>query len=137
MTKRRSKNFSHFLLNSSLSPLTKGKIFDIMLRYLKVWCSSQVVRPRSATPLSAGSNPACTSNKKGTFVYQKFLFLFIQTAGLAYHRHTKCGVYHQGRLTALVSHHAPACIYLRLDDIQCSALMICRNKLWMIYKAMP
>ena len=26
-----------------------------------VWCDSQVVRPRSATPLSAGSNPARTS----------------------------------------------------------------------------
>ena len=34
-----------------------------------------------------------------------------------------------------VSHHAPACISLRLDDIQCSALMIYRNKLRMIYKA--
>ena len=29
----------------------------------------------------------------------------------------------------LVSHHAPACISLRLDDIQRSALMIYRNKL--------
>ena len=41
-------------------------------------------------------------------------------------------VYHQGWLAALVSHHVPACISLRLDDIpqqiaddiQCSALMI-------------
>ena len=32
-------------------------------------------------------------------------------------------------------HHALACIPLRLDDIQCSALMIYRNRLWMIYKA--
>ena len=39
--------------------------------------------------------------------------------------------YHQPFGT--VSHHAPACIYLRLDDIQCSALMIYRNKLRMIY----
>ena len=34
-----------------------------------------------------------------------------------------------------VSHHAPACIYLRLDDIQIFGLMIYRNKLRMIYKA--
>ena len=34
-----------------------------------------------------------------------------------------------------VSHHAPACIYLRLDDIQPYGLMIYRNKLRMIYKA--
>ena len=30
-----------------------------------MWYSSQVVRPRSATPLSAGSNPACTSKENG------------------------------------------------------------------------
>ena len=42
---------------------------------------------------------------------------FIQAAGLAYHRRTKCGAYHQGRQADLVSHHASACISLRLDDI--------------------
>ena len=34
-----------------------------------------------------------------------------------------------------VYHHASACILLRLDDIQCYALVIYRNKLRMIYKA--
>jgi len=34
-----------------------------------------------------------------------------------------------------VSHHAPACIYLRLDEIQNFVLMIYRNQLRMIYKA--
>ena len=58
---------------------------------------------------------------------------FIQAAGLAYHRRTTCGAYHQGRQTALVSHHALACIYLLLDDIQCSALMIYNGKPLMIY----
>ena len=32
-----------------------------------------------------------------------------------------------------VFHHAPACIFLRLDDIQHFVLMIYRNKLRMIY----
>ena len=36
-----------------------------------------------------------------------------------------------------VSHHAPACIFLRLDEIQHFVLMIYRNKLRMIYKATP
>ena len=36
---------------------TRGALF------YSVWCGSQVVRPRSATPLSAGSNPARTSHK--------------------------------------------------------------------------
>ena len=35
--------------------------------------------------------------------------LLIQAAGLVYHRRTKCGVYHQGRQAALVSHRMPAC----------------------------
>ena len=36
---------------------------------------------------------------------------FIQAAGLVYHHRAKCGVYHQGRQAALVSHHASACIF--------------------------
>ena len=36
-----------------------------------------------------------------------------------------------------VSHHAPACISLRLDEIQHFVLVIYRNKLRMIYKASP
>ena len=55
------------------------------------------------------------------------LFLFIQAAGLAYHRRTTCGAYHQGRQAALVSQHAPACISLRHDDIQHFVLMICNS----------
>jgi len=30
---------------------------------------------------------------------------------LVYHHRTKCGGYHQGRLAALVYHHALACIF--------------------------
>ena len=63
----------------------------------------------------AGPNPASPTNKKGTFGRQKFLFLFIQAAGLVYHP-TQVGIASRARC-ALVSHHAPACILLRLDDI--------------------
>ena len=66
-----------------------------------------------------------------------FSDFFIQAAGLAYHRRTKCGVYHQGRRAALVFHHALVCTSLRLDDIRSHRLMIYRNKLRMIYKALP
>ena len=79
--------------------------------------------------------PCYPCQQKRNFCLPKVPFLFIQAAGLAYHRRTKCGAYHQGRKTALVSHHAPACIFLRLDDIQNCVLMIYRNKLRMIYKA--
>ena len=76
-------------------------------------------------PRRESSNLSFSANKKRNFCLPKVPFLFIQAAGLAYHRRTKCGVYHQGRLAALVSHHAPACILpapwwypaLRADDI--------------------
>ena len=71
--------------------------------------------------------PSSPPTKTEHLSTDKCSVLFIQAAGLAYHRHTKCGVYHQGRLTALVSHHAIACIFLRLDDIQHFVLMICNS----------
>jgi len=82
--------------------------------------------------VGAGAANLPLRQQKENFCLHKVLFLFIQAAGLAYHRLAKRGVYHQVRLTALVSHHAPACIFLRLDDIpqqvaddiQCFALMI-------------
>jgi hypothetical protein len=57
----------------------------------------------------------------------KEVLFSIQAAGLVYHRRTKRGVYHQGRHAVLVSHHASACIFLRLDDIQHYVLMICNS----------
>ena len=63
--------------------MTKYKNFGIIHRQLKIWCSSQVVRPRSATPLSAGSNPACTSKEKGIpFGIPFFFLLEVQTLDL-------------------------------------------------------
>ena len=45
-----------------------------------MWYSSQVVRPRSATPLSAGSNPACTSKTKRTPARSVLFVLVAQVA---------------------------------------------------------
>ena len=75
--------------------------------------------------------------QKENFFLPKVLFLFIQAAGLAYLHRAKCGAYHQGRRAALdlITHQRASC--LRLDDIQCFALMIYRNRLRMIYKAPP
>ena len=57
---------------------------------------------------------------------------------------TTCGAYHRAQRAVhiisplgAVSYHAPACILLRLADIQHCVLMIYRNKLRMIYKATP
>ena len=67
----------------------------------------------------------------------KSSFFVIQAAGLAYHRRAERGVYHQGRIAPLYLITRQRASYLRLDDIQTFGLMICRNKLRMIYKATP
>ena len=62
------------------------------------------------------TNPPSPTNKKGTFVYQKFSFClskpqawYIIIARSVVYIISPCGA---------VYHHAPACILLRLDDIQ-------------------
>ena len=86
---------------------------------------------KSAGNAFGGSNPPSPTNKKRTFVYQKFSFClskpqawYIITVQSAVYIISPCGA---------VSHHASACISLRLDDIQHFVLMIYRNKLRMIY----
>ena len=59
-------------------------------------------------------------------LYKKILVLrnedfFIQATGLVYHP-TQVGISSRARC-ALVSHHALACISLRLDDIHTSAVI--------------
>ena len=49
---------------------------------------------------------------------------FIQAAGLAYHQPLRGWISSRQRR---VSHHAPACIFLRLDDIQHFVLIICNS----------
>ena len=75
-------------------------------------------------PISPPTKRELLSTKSSLFVYPS------RRLGISSRRSRE---YHQGRLAALVSHHALACICLRLDDIQCFALMIYRNKLRMIY----
>ena len=72
-----------------------------------------------------GSNPTISTNKKGTFVYQKFLFCLSKPQ--AWHIIAARSVVYIISPFGAVSHHAPACIYLRLDDIQHFVLMICNS----------
>ena len=83
-----------------------------------------------------GSNPFGRAKNKYLLSTKRYLF-FIQAAGLVYHHRTKCGAYHQGRIAALVSHHAPAYIFLRLDDIPQRVADNMQNFVLMIYKASP
>ena len=54
--------------------------------------------------ISRGFESHTLRQQKRNFCLPKVLFLFIQAAGLAYHHRAKCGEYHQGRQTSLVSH---------------------------------
>ena len=76
-------------------------------------------------PWGAGSNPPAPANKKGTFVYQKFLFRLSKPQ--AWHIIAAQHAAHIISPFGAVSHHALACIYLRLDDIQHFVLMICNS----------
>ena len=83
-----------------------------------------------------GEYLATPANKKGTFVYQKFLFCLSIAKAMVYHHALACI---SSALTS-ISRQSEYLINRRLyrfrnGDIQCSALMIYRNKLRMIYKA--
>ena len=87
-------------------------------------CAFRAARAWVRIPHPKLDKLACQAKGDGIFAigeYPSSCFdlsnFFIQVAGLAYHHRTTCGAYHQERQTALVSHHAPACIFLRLDDI--------------------
>ena len=64
---------------------------------------------------TVGSNPTASANKNRTFVYQKFYFCLSKPQAW-YIIAAQRAVYIISPLGA-VSHHAPACIFLRLDDI--------------------
>ena len=92
----------------------------------------ELVLKTSDSERNLGFESLTLRQKRSNFCLPKVTSFFIQAAGLAYHCRTKCGAYHQGRQADLVSHHASACISLRLDEIQHFVLMIYRNKLRMI-----
>lgn len=108
-------------------------------RRMKTLCATQRHGNDKHGWVALGSESFCPCQQKRNFCLPKVPFLFIQAAGLVYHRRMKCGAYHQGRRAALVSHHAPACILpaawwyttLRVGDIQCYALMIYTPSAWL------
>ena len=92
-------------------------------RYIRPWRSwiSQWI----PIPKAGGSNPSGRAKKEVTFVYQKLLLFLskpqawhIIAAQRAVYIISPCGA---------GSHHAPACICLRLDDIQHFVLVICNS----------
>ena len=109
--------------------LTKKLLFSIIVDVHRGLVQS--VEHRSPKPSVVGSSPPAPAKKRTKRSLRSF---FIQSEGLVYHRRTKCGVYHQGRLPPLYLITRQRASYLRLDDIQHFVLMIYRNKLRMIYK---
>ena len=72
------------------------------------------------------SIPVALANKSRTFVYRQ-MFCFCLSKPQAWHIITARSVVHITSPFGAVSHHAPACIYLRHDDIQHSVSMICNS----------
>ena len=73
------------------------------------------------------SNLSFSANKKGTFVYQKFLFCLSIAKAMAYHHALAC-------ISSPQAYIINRRLYrFRNDDIQTFGLMIYRNKLRMIY----
>ena len=109
-------------------------LYTIMHLHNICWCGSmaeQLIRNEQV----AGSIPVTSSKKEVTFGKQKLL-LFLSKPQ-AWHIITARSAVHIISPFGAVSHHAPACILLRLDEMQHCVLMIYRNKLRMIYKASP
>ena len=96
---------------------------------------AQLVEYWSPKPWVVGSSPSAPANKKGTFVYQKFLFCLSKPQ--AWHIIAAQRAVHiiKGGKPPLYLITRQRVFSLRLDDMQCFALMIYRNKLRMIYKA--
>ena len=91
---------------------------------------AELARKRQALESSPKANTLVPLPKNSTsFDLSNF---FIQAAGLAYHHDAVVDIISP---FWAVSHHALACIYLRLDDIQHIVLMIYKAYALMIYNA--
>ena len=90
---------------------------------------AQLVEYRSPKPWVVGSSPSAPAKKERSISFVLFLSMPQAWHIIA----ARSAVHIIKGACALVSHHASACISLRLDEIQCFALMIYRNKLRMIY----
>ena len=119
-----------------------NKAWNLIYGEVLKWSKRRDSKSRRALTRRVGSNPTFSANKNRTFVYRQ-MFCFCLSKPQAWYI-IECITrlwrdIHSYIISPFgaVSHHAPACIYLRLDDIQCLALMIYRNKLRMIYKAEP
>ena len=79
---------------------------------------------RTNVALGRGFKSHFQLQQKENFCLPKVLFLFIQAAGLVYHRRAKCGVYHQPLrvcISSRASVYLPAGWWytmLHIDDIQ-------------------
>ena len=73
-----------------------------------------------------GPNPPSPTNKNRTFVYRQMFCFCLSKPQAWYIIDARSAAYIISPFGA-VSHHAPACIFLRLDDIQHFVLMICNS----------
>ena len=97
--------------------------FCIIIKLQGCW-NWQTSRPQTPVFLTCGFKSRPLHQKRSNFCLPKVTSFFIQAAGLAYHHDAV--VYIISPFGA-VSHHASACILLRLDEMQHCVLMICNS----------
>ena len=113
-----NNSVKRYLINQLVSNLV-SKVFHNVLKQHRILIfqgfllHSQVVRQRSAKPLSPGSNPGVASKKFRKRMLSEF-FYPSRRLGISSPREVRC----ISSALRAVYHHASACILLRLDDIQ-------------------
>ena len=114
---------SHCLLRKRLLICRSGwYMYELRLLYWLHAPSPRLAIYRKRYARVTGSSPVRGAKKFQ--VYGLGIFLSKPQAWYIIRRKS---VYHQRRLSAVASHHASACIFLRLDEIQHYVLMICNS----------
>ena len=126
-SKKSQKNLKKVLIFSSVCDIIYKSARAAMERWLS-WSKAHDWKSCLGLYPNEGSNPSLSANKNRTFVYRQ-MFCFCLSKPQVWHIITARSVVYIITRQRVFS--------LRLDDIQCFALMIYRNKLRMIYTASP
>ncbi len=111
--------------SAAISALTFGVESDIVSTHGELSERfKELVLKTSDSERNLGFESLTLRQKRSNFCLPKVTSFFIQAAGLAYHHDAV--VYIISPFGA-VSHHASACILLRLDEMQHCVLMICNS----------
>ena len=126
---KKAKKLLLFSLRCDIMSKLSETAPNTTLEKSRSWSSARDWKSRNRQKRFESSNLSFSAKKEVTFVYQKLL-LFLSKPQ-AWHIITRQRVYHRRRRISSPKVHTPATWWdttLRVDDIQCFALMICNGK---------